>query len=260
MGYLGAMHSPAPIRRRRTRRAFTLIELLIVIGVIAVLLAILLPVLFSMRERGRRTACLSNLHQLDTALLMYTQDADGFFPTRGPTGSGHLPEWSDGVQKYVRDVNVFHCPSCPIPAPFRGQEPDGSEQIDGGYALNYETSGAHQSVAVGTDPGPLIPTADMTVPFPATTVAFCEMGFRTGPKKGRASYISATGVPDTGDDLEPGESCFGPPGALRHQGGSNYAFVDGHVHWYRPDQVAASEDSVNGVPLGNKGSSPTFAR
>lgn len=55
-------------------RAFTLIELLVVLGVIAVLLAILLPVLFAMRERGRRAVCLSNLHQLDTALLMYTQD------------------------------------------------------------------------------------------------------------------------------------------------------------------------------------------
>lgn len=247
-------------QRRSDDRAFTLLELLVVIGVIAVLLAILLPVLFSMRERGQRTACLSNLHQLDTALLTYTQDNDGFFPTRGPNGSGHLPEWSDGVQKYVRDADVFRCPSCPIPASFSHLNSDGSEQIDGGYALNYEISGAHQSVAVGVDPGPLIPIADMTVPFPATTVAFCERGFRTGPEKGSASYSSATSAPDMGDGLEPGESRFGPPGALRHQGGSNYAFVDGHVRWYRPDQVAGSEDTFKGVLLGNNGSSPTFAR
>ena len=240
-------------------RAFTLIELLVVLGVIAVLIAILLPVFFAVRERGRRTACLSNLHQLGTALLAYTQDADGFFPTRGPTGSGHLPEWSDGIQRYVKDVNVFRCPSCPIPASFSQLNPNGSQQIDGGYALNYEISGAHQSAATGVDPGPLNPTADMTVSSPAITVALCEMGFRSGPGKDAMSFIEATSAPDAGDDLEPSESCFGPAGALRHQGGSNYGFVDGHVHWYRPEQVTGAE-GANGVSQVNNGSSPTFAR
>ena len=100
----------------------------------------------------------------------------------------------------------------------------------------------------------------MTVPFPVTTVALCEVGFRSGPGKDDVSFSTATNTPDTTDDLKLGETCFGPPGALRHQGGSNYAFVDGHVRWYRPDQVAGAEDAVNGVLLGNNGSAPTFAR
>ena len=109
-------------------------------------------------------------------------------------------------------------------------------------------------------PSPGAPASDLMVPFPATTVAFCEVGYSTGPEKESVGYDTATNSPDTGDDLKHGKTRFGPPGAVRHQGGSNYAFVDGHVHWYRPDQVAAAEDSVDGVLLGNKGSSPTFAR
>jgi prepilin-type N-terminal cleavage/methylation domain-containing protein/prepilin-type processing-associated H-X9-DG protein len=254
------MYSPAPIRRRRTRRAFTLIELLVVLGVIAVLLAILLPVLFSMRERGRRTACLSNLHQLDTALLAYTQDADGFFPTRGANGSGHHSDWTDGVQKHVQEADVFHCPSCPILALISQKEPGEPQDKDGGYSLNFEISGAYTPVPKGVDGGSPIPTADMTVPFPATTVALCEVAFRDGPGKDTVSFSTATDAPDTGDGLESNQTVFGPPGAVRHQGGSNYGFVDGHVHWYRPNQVAGAEDAVNGVLLGNNGSSPTFAR
>lgn len=188
---------------------------------------------------------------------MYTQDNDGFFPTRGPDGSGPLPEWTDGVQRYVRDANVFHCPSCSIPA-FVSQ--DESDQTEGGYALNFEISGARRPASAGPDSGPLIPTADMTIAFPATTVTLCEVGFRSGPEKDAMSYSTATNSPDTGDDLKHGESLFGPPGALRHQGGSNYGFVDGHVQWYCPDQVAAAEHTINGVLQGNNGSAPTFAR
>src|SRR6185436_11461156 len=57
----------------RTQRAFTLVELLVVIGIIAVLIGILLPVMGRAREQGRRIACLSNLRQLHMAVMMYEQ-------------------------------------------------------------------------------------------------------------------------------------------------------------------------------------------
>lgn len=62
----------APIDAGPMRRSgFTLVELLVVIGVIVVLIAMLLPALTQARERAQRTSCLSNLRQLDAALYLY---------------------------------------------------------------------------------------------------------------------------------------------------------------------------------------------
>jgi prepilin-type N-terminal cleavage/methylation domain-containing protein len=61
------------------RRAFTLIEVLVVVGVIALLVATLLPSLAQAREQGRRAACLGNLRQLGIATEMYLGQNHDFF-------------------------------------------------------------------------------------------------------------------------------------------------------------------------------------
>ncbi len=80
-------------RRRRTRTgelpaftrsespAFTLIDLLVVIAIIAILAAILFPVFAQAREKARQTVCLSNERQLGLALLQYAQDYDETLPS-----------------------------------------------------------------------------------------------------------------------------------------------------------------------------------
>src|SRR5256885_12523802 len=62
------------------RRAFTLVELLVVIGIIAVLISILLPSLARAREAANRTQCLSNMRQLYTALVMYSNQSKEAVP------------------------------------------------------------------------------------------------------------------------------------------------------------------------------------
>jgi prepilin-type N-terminal cleavage/methylation domain-containing protein len=67
------------------RSGFTLIELLVVIAIIAILAAMLLPVLASAKEKGRRAQCINNLHQIGVAVQLYVGDNQDKLPA-APTG------------------------------------------------------------------------------------------------------------------------------------------------------------------------------
>ena len=68
------------MHRLRAKQGFTLIELLVVIAIIAILAAILFPVFARAREKARQSACLNNQRQIVTALQIYAQDNDEFYP------------------------------------------------------------------------------------------------------------------------------------------------------------------------------------
>jgi prepilin-type N-terminal cleavage/methylation domain-containing protein/prepilin-type processing-associated H-X9-DG protein len=68
------MDAPKP------RRGFTLVELLVVIGIIALLISILLPALNKARDQANTVKCLANLHQCGLAFSMYFNDKNGYFP------------------------------------------------------------------------------------------------------------------------------------------------------------------------------------
>jgi len=66
------------------RRGFTLIELLVVIAIIAILAALLFPLMARAKEKARVSACSSNLRQIQTALMMYVDHYNGFMPPSAP--------------------------------------------------------------------------------------------------------------------------------------------------------------------------------
>src|SRR5687767_3680238 len=75
---------------RRGKSGFTLVELLVVIGIIALLISILLPALNAAKERANRVKCASNLKQIGMGLLLYSNDNKNVYPRGKTNPAGNL--------------------------------------------------------------------------------------------------------------------------------------------------------------------------
>lgn len=97
------------------RRAFTLVELLVVIGIIAALIALLLPALRAARLQANAAACLSNVRNLQVAQWMYAVDNDGHLVqagfSHGGAGGNEQIAWFATLQPYNQTALVARCPS-----------------------------------------------------------------------------------------------------------------------------------------------------
>lgn len=91
---------------------FTLVEMLVVIGIIAVLAAILFPVYNSARAKARETSCLSNLKQIGTAVEAYAQDTGGFLPlANNRPGEQGGYGMATVLKSYTQSTEIFRCPA-----------------------------------------------------------------------------------------------------------------------------------------------------
>jgi prepilin-type N-terminal cleavage/methylation domain-containing protein len=96
-----------PIGRRSLCAGFTLIELLIVIGIVAMLLAIAVPVVSRARAAAKQVTCINNLRQLAGAFHMYAQQNDGLLPQPSAT----MLSWESSLLPFTTTSAVFMCPS-----------------------------------------------------------------------------------------------------------------------------------------------------
>lgn len=140
------------------KKAFTLIELLIVIAIISLLVSILLPTLSQARREGQRTVCFSNMHGLALGALIYAEEEDGYLPllTNGFGTDGwigrllpyvgvvdispvqpfyHLPLSSDAYRRL--SGTVFDCPTVPGPSLDPNQA-----SVENWYRYNYAMNSA----------------------------------------------------------------------------------------------------------------------
>jgi prepilin-type N-terminal cleavage/methylation domain-containing protein/prepilin-type processing-associated H-X9-DG protein len=105
------------MKSSRCSSAFTLVELLVVISIIAILASLAVPAVNGALKRGQSAACLSNLRQIGLATIGYATDNDMVLPT---AGSGGSPEWAKTLASHIgtsasKGKSIFVCPGCELP-------------------------------------------------------------------------------------------------------------------------------------------------
>lgn len=155
MSTMGLERAIPPIPRRR--RAFTLVELLVVIAVIATLIGILLPALGSAKQNAKRIECLNNLRQLGVSVTMYMdteskgalpeilplidlQSVDDFENLNDPTLLNILLDYADAATPMREDPNDDESPWMVEP-PFRCPSDLDSDDADSNFRAIHEVYG-----------------------------------------------------------------------------------------------------------------------
>jgi len=229
---------------RRKPSGFTLIELLVVIAIIAILAAILFPVFAQARESARMTACLSNMKQIGTAFMMYTQDYDERLPGARfllPSGVENTPAcdtngtadaqmdytWRSATMPYVKSYDVYSCPSNP-------NNKLTMEDADKKFKRSYATNGVvmHDSLTgTGADN-----TKSLTsIQRPAETIMVVES---TWPCVDLGDWVARKSDPP---------ACDWGQGFNTHRGRggpSNWIFFDGHAKSHKMVQVMERRGEV----------------
>ncbi len=239
------------------RNAFTLVELLVVIGVIALLISILLPALNKAQQQARKIACQSNLRMMGQALAIYTSDTK-YYPGAqawSKAGGDPIALWPPRLRKAMKaGREAFNCPS--QDEAFRWRLVTGSgagfataEDAGYGYDLGektlsvwttkfhygYNDWGYYNPVASNTEQKGL--GGDIGGGVPAGELKASRV-------KKASEMIAIADVGQFADwhlNLDPRDPKQYPGNV--HNGGANVLFCDGHVQWFLIDQITDAGQS-----------------
>jgi prepilin-type processing-associated H-X9-DG protein/prepilin-type N-terminal cleavage/methylation domain-containing protein len=250
-GLLAAVVGAAFARRRR--RAFTLVELLVVIGIIAILVGVLLPALGVARQQAQSTQCESNLRQIVTAAINYAQDWKGYWPPASVDIYTNLNRWhgtrltgndpfdfsTSCLRPYLSMTAIRACPSF---EPTITTGPLAFEAGCGGYGYNSHYLGSTSDVLIdaqfnlglGTTQWQQlignVPAKMNMVLHSFAKIAFADaaMGRLSSNQLIEYSFLE----PPTQLDYVLPPPIWGkaaPSIHFRHRGKANIAWADGHV-------------------------------
>ena len=204
------------------RRAFSLVEILVVIGIIAVLIGLLMPAIIRARESARTIQCASQLRSLGHAFHMYANANQGHLPywsgwhNAGGDGTGEDdpgPGWTEQLAPfYVPPTSpVYNCPSFPP-----------------GYPINYFLS----SCWLATQHRQSLMLTEIKLSSEFVLSGDTTHGHLYPPPFGWAPYT--TDDCDKDDAIGPGVAWFGEEGGFNvHRAGNNILFADDHVAPFR---------------------------
>ncbi len=220
------------IERTRSRDGFTLVELLVVLGVMAVLMGALLPGMGRAREQAKAAACRSNLRQVVLANAMYAQDSGGVYAPGAADFIGNLQRWHGTRTKAEEPFDSSRGPFVDYLGPDRAVRacpafvPDakGFESGNGGYGYNNAYIGVQTIVDAA---GRAQVVSDLAgarvhqVKRPADTLMFTDAAFVDG-RLIEYSFAEPRFFPQFGSRADPSIH-------FRHIRTSNVAWCDGHV-------------------------------
>ncbi len=251
------------------RSGFTLAELLIVLAILSILAALLFPIFAASSEKARQAACASNLRQIGTAFQEYADDDDGVFCSLRQPTLRYCPDsliWSGMLAPYLDGTGVFFCPSSAHPliaeaggAAFDalGDTPVNDAQLSLGMNAGLDPAGEYGCFVAQAEHGPdsartravcTRPLSDAAFARPAQSAAFAD-SVPSDPHPD-APYLSNYTDPVLGNLgflVDPALIPTDTSGGLsdRHGGGTNVAFLDGHVRRCAPHALVADPDYVD---------------
>ena len=222
------------------RRAFSLLELLVVVGVLAIIAAILFPIFAARRSEsgGCKSSCQNNMKQIALAFKQYINDFDERYPiifvTSGSSKGVPPYGWADALQPYIKSTQVYQCPN------------DINEGVDDPRMPDYCDYWYNANFVLRDKKGKPIGVAESDLGSSSQTIIAGDGGNTNSTPTGDARYNvcgDGTSLLVRGQRCAPspvGNATY--PSAQIHLDGANFAFADGHVKWLRgnnPTQSAA---------------------